>query len=348
MVLDIGDYTFIRYVCDITVHNIIYKYILYIMVHTWMTEVEKLCEKLRINCVNLSEYHRRRYYHFKSYGKYFRLPMIILASINATASVGLQPVLEQPYISGITCLIGMMMGILGAIELYLGIQSSMELELKQSKDFYSLAIDVYKTLQLKPEDRGEDGKDYLNKKYSMYVKLCEASNLLKRKLTMDLLTQIPSEFVDRSRGVTPVEVTRPDGSKHVVLKENESWIRYVQCCFEVQKVPANFFNEHDENLQLYDFSHPMDPYVPDSPLVRSSTDEVYVETPEYYEHHTSDVENQYYDTQHEVVDEEIVYNVHEELHQEEKENELIDKPENELIDKTENELIDKTGKDSDK
>ena len=58
--------------------------------------------------------------------------MIILASINSTASVGLQPIVEQPYISGLTCLIGMLMGILGAIELYMGIQSSMELELKQS------------------------------------------------------------------------------------------------------------------------------------------------------------------------------------------------------------------------
>ena len=261
--------------------------------------------------------------------------MIILASINATASVGLQPILEQPYISGITCLIGMMMGILGAIELYLGIQSSMELELKQSKDFYSLAIDVYKTLQLKADDRGEDGKDYLNKKYGMYVKLCEASNLLKRKLTMDLLTQIPSEYVDRSRGVTPVEVTRQDGTKHVVLKEDESWIRYVQCCFEVQKVPANFFHDHDENLHLYDFANHTEQYVPDSPLVSSSTDEVYVETPEYYEHPVSDVENQYYDTTNEVV-EEIVYNVHEELPQAEQVEEKVD------------EKVDEKEKDSDK
>ena len=71
------------------------------MLHKWTNEVESLCEKMRINCVNLSEYHRRRYYHFKSYGKYFRLPIIILASMNATASVGLQPILEQPIISGI-------------------------------------------------------------------------------------------------------------------------------------------------------------------------------------------------------------------------------------------------------
>jgi hypothetical protein len=162
----------------------------------WTTEVEELLEKLRINSVNLSEYHRRRYYHFKGFGKYFRLPLIVLASINSTASVGLQPILDQPIISGITCLIGMMMGIISAFELYLGIQNSMELELKQSKEFYTLAIDLYKMLSLRRENRGENGKDFLNKKYSNYIKLTEASNLLRRNLTVDLLTTVPTEMID--------------------------------------------------------------------------------------------------------------------------------------------------------
>lgn len=164
----------------------------------WTSEVEDILEKLRINCVNLSEYHRKRYYHFKGYGKWFRLPLIILASINSTASVGLQPVLDQSVISGITCIIGMAMGIISAYELYLGIQTNMELELKQSKDFYTLSIDLFKTLSLRRENRGEDGKDYLNKKYSHYIKLTEASNLLKRKLSVDTLTTIPAEFIDNT------------------------------------------------------------------------------------------------------------------------------------------------------
>lgn len=164
----------------------------------WTGEVEDILEKLRINCVNLSEYHRKRYYHFKAYGKWFRLPLIILASINSTASVGLQPLMEQQIISGITCLIGMFMGIISAYELYLGIQGNMELELKQSKDFYTLSIDLFKTLSLRRENRGEDGKDYLNKKYSHYIKLTEASNLLKRKLVIDTLTTIPNEMIDET------------------------------------------------------------------------------------------------------------------------------------------------------
>ncbi len=175
----------------------------------WTTEVEELLEKLRINCVNLSEYHRKRYYHFKGYGKYFRLPLIVLASINSTASVGLQPLVEQPIISGITCIIGMLMGIISAYELYLGIQANMELELKQSKDFYTLSIDLFKTLSLRRENRGEGGKDYLQKKYSQYIKLVEASNLLKRQLKVDTLTTIPPDFVDLTPASSELNLDEP-------------------------------------------------------------------------------------------------------------------------------------------
>ena len=223
------------------------------MLHKWTNEVESLCEKMRINCVNLSEYHRRRYYHFKSYGKYFRLPIIILASINATASVGLQPVLEQPSISGITCFIGMAMGILGSIELYMGIQTSMELELKQSKEFYSLAIDLYKTLRLHPENRGEDGKDYLNKKYSVYSKLCEASNLLKRKLKIDLLTTIPEQFVDTSRTNTPLEIDARGNESKIVLNEQRSILQYICCCVYDADNNTDTYIGGSKSLQLYNF-----------------------------------------------------------------------------------------------
>ena len=190
----------------------------------WSEEIEEICEKLRINCVNLSEYHRKRYYTFKSYGKWFRLPLIVLASVNSTASVGLQPVLDQQIISGITCLLGMVMGIIGSLELYLGIQSSMELELKQSKEYYTLAIHLFKTLALKRENRLEDGKEYLNEKYSLYIKLCESSNLLDRKMKTDLLAAIPTNYESNSSQGDETEYPKlldltPRGSHSNILEQ---------------------------------------------------------------------------------------------------------------------------------
>ena len=193
----------------------------------WNDEAEDILERLRINCVNLSEYHRKRYYHFKSHGKYFRLPLIILASVNSTVSIGLTDLLDQRIISGITCLIGMTMGIIGAVELYLGIQNSMELELKQSKEFYVLAIDLYKSLSLRRENRSENGKEYLHEKYSQYIKMVEASNLLQRKMTADLLTTIPPYYVDENLHEINYE-------KHIIKRQDKNIITEINSLHTVK------------------------------------------------------------------------------------------------------------------
>ena len=52
-------------------------------------EVEDILERLRQNSVSLSEYHRKRFYEYKSYAKYFRIPIILLSILNSTAAVGL-------------------------------------------------------------------------------------------------------------------------------------------------------------------------------------------------------------------------------------------------------------------
>jgi hypothetical protein len=180
----------------------------------------------------------------------------------------------------------MFMGIIGAIELYMGIQSSMELELKQSKEFYSLAIDLYKTLRLKPENRGEDGKDYLNKKYGVYSKLCEASNLLKRKLTVDLLTSIPEEYIDKTRATTPMEITSGDGTKKVIFKENKSFLQYICCCLYDADSSTDSFIGGDRNLSLYSFPN-MEAGIMNSPRIRMNKLSNYETDTE------SDIENQY-------------------------------------------------------
>jgi len=63
-----------------------------------------------------------------------------------------------------------------------------------SKDFYTLGTDIYKVLSLAPEDRGEDGIQYLNKKYAHYSKLVENSNLLKARFKEDKLTPTNGEL----------------------------------------------------------------------------------------------------------------------------------------------------------
>lgn len=177
-------------------------------------DVEQILENIRINAANLSEYHRRRFYHFKSFGKYFRIPIIVLSSITASASVGLQPVLEQGIISGLTCLLGFGIAVISSIEMYLGIQPAMDSELALSRDYYTLAIDIFKCLNLSRENRTEEPRSYLDKKYSDYKSLKETSSLLKSRMTVDLLATIPDGYENKS--------DRSNKPKHTCVRNVES------------------------------------------------------------------------------------------------------------------------------
>jgi hypothetical protein len=170
-------------------------------------DVEQILDNLRINSVNLADYHRKRFYHFKSFGKYFRIPVIVLSSITASASVGLQPILRQDIISGITCLLGFGVAVISSVEMYLGIQHAMDQEIALSRDYYSLAIDIFKCLNLSREHRSDEPKSYLDKKYADYQALRETSSLLKRKLNVDLLAPIPDGLENISVDASSIRKT---------------------------------------------------------------------------------------------------------------------------------------------
>jgi len=184
-------------------------------------DVELILENLRINCINLSEYHRKRFYFFKSFGKYFRIPIIVLSSITASASVGLQPVMNQSAISGLTCVLGFGIAVISSIELYLGIQRDMDAELALSRDYYSLGIEIYKCLTLSREHRASEPKSYLDDKFSQFQSLTESSALLSKKLKVDLLASVPDGFENKS-----VNSDRPEPffSKNPIHEKEEEQI----------------------------------------------------------------------------------------------------------------------------
>lgn len=144
----------------------------------WTDDIDKVLDNIRVNCVILSKLHKSRYFELKSSLKWYRLPVIILNGANSIISVGLQPYATQGAISLTTSLIALTCGIIGSIELYLGIQKRLENDMISQRDFYLLSVDIYKTLSLNRENRPIPAKDYLEKSYNTYTKLIESSATL--------------------------------------------------------------------------------------------------------------------------------------------------------------------------
>lgn len=163
--------------------------------NNWNTQIEILLNNIRENCNELEKFHKSKYFQVKNIVIYFKLPIIVLSSLNAIASVSLQPYMEQKYISALNCGLSFIIGILTSISLYLKIEDILENELFASKEYSKLSIEIYKMLNLKIEDRGIDGDQFLNNIYNDYVKLYDRTNLNENELT-DNLKQNMKTYID--------------------------------------------------------------------------------------------------------------------------------------------------------
>jgi hypothetical protein len=169
----------------------------------WTDDIDLVLNNIRINCVILSNLHKQRYFELQSSLKYYRMPVIILNGINSIFAVGLQPYIYQGTISLTNSLIALTCGIIGSIELYLGIQKRLENDMISQRDYYLLGIDIFKTLSLDKTNRPIPAKDYLEKSYNVYTKLIESSSTLA-KVKGDKLIQIDFDTDVENIVLTPV------------------------------------------------------------------------------------------------------------------------------------------------
>ena len=154
-----------------------------------MDDIETILENIRINSVMLNKIHKKRYLELQKSLKWFRIPIIILSSVNSIISVS-QQFIPQQEITASNSLLSLFIGIISSIEMFLKIDSQMESEMGSQKEYYILATNIYKTLSLNPLNRPEDMKAYLEESYSTYIKLLENSCIIHKKIE-DQLTNIP-------------------------------------------------------------------------------------------------------------------------------------------------------------
>lgn len=162
------------------------------MENDWSNDLEHALECLRINCALFSKEHKRDYFYYKRLSKYFRIPVIILGCINSVISIGFQQYMKQQNISIVSCLLSLLCSIIVMIELYLGIEKRIEMDMNSSKDYYLLSIDIQKILLLSRDKRPLPAKEHFEKVFSEYKKLIESSTIIQKKIK-DRLTQIDSK-----------------------------------------------------------------------------------------------------------------------------------------------------------
>lgn len=147
----------------------------------WNKDQESICEAVRGNCLYMSRQNKKQYLKLKSSLARYRLPVIILSAMNSVWSVGVSRYWDQHLISGVSCLISLIVGIIGSIQLFYNVESQLEQTLLSQSQYYNLAISIYRQLSLDRVRRDSNGIDYLNEIYSKYIVITDASLVIKNK-----------------------------------------------------------------------------------------------------------------------------------------------------------------------
>ena len=192
--------------------------------NTWTTNIERILDKLRINCCQLSNFHKYKYKYCKGQIKWFRLPIITITSINTFASVGLQEHLRQETISIITSVLSLIIGIITGIEMFMKYQDKMESELATHKEYYRISVDIFKMISIDRQHRKVTGKDFLEEKFGEYEKIKSRSRPEEpTDLMYDVLADMEDLYLykrrsgmDHGKGwINKIELAPPLYSKEV-------------------------------------------------------------------------------------------------------------------------------------
>jgi len=161
---------------------------------SYSKDILDIMDKIRLNSSNMSKQHKTNYFYYKWVSTLFRVPTIVISSISGVFSVGTQAYMNQNTISGIVCLLSLIISIINSIELYLHISDNVETELEMSKKYYILSCDLYKLLMLEDSNRPDNPKEQLKIYYSQYIDLYNESLLMRNNKYDKLLNfKLPND-----------------------------------------------------------------------------------------------------------------------------------------------------------
>ena len=155
--------------------------------HTWTNDIHSILKDLLHNCDELQKHHKTKYLINKKRLSYFRIPTILLSSINSVFSVGLTVYISQEKTSIINCLLSFLCGAIGAVELFLQINKKLEQSILSYQGYKLLSIKISSELKLNPSNRKLEGTDFLMEVLDEYRNLFEKSNVLRDKLNDKLI-----------------------------------------------------------------------------------------------------------------------------------------------------------------
>jgi len=156
-------------------------------IESWSRDIEIILDNLLENINTLQAEHKKLYIQLQAKLIWFRIPLILLSSLNSVFSVGLSDYVDQSLVSTINCLISLMCACISSVELFLNINKNMETTLQSYHGYKLLGIRISSCRKLDREHREKNALGFMNECISEYKNLLEQSIVLITDLDDELL-----------------------------------------------------------------------------------------------------------------------------------------------------------------
>jgi hypothetical protein len=156
-------------------------------IETWSKDIETILDNLLENINTLQAEHKKLYIQLQAKLIWFRIPLILLSSLNSVFSVGLNTYVDQSLVSTINCLISLICACISSVELFLNINKNMETTLQSYHGYKLLGIKISSCRKLDRDHREKNALGFMNDCISEYKNLLEQSVVLFNDLDDTLL-----------------------------------------------------------------------------------------------------------------------------------------------------------------
>ena len=162
----------------------------------WSHDIEQILSKIRLKSIVLSKYHTKSYIMYRHLLIWFRIPVILLSGISSVFSVALNHYVEIETVSMICCFISLSVGLLGSVELFLQIQSKMELHFTNNTNYGLIGNDIFKMISLDAINRTTDGLLFLEDYQSKFNSIMKTTIITNKRIHKQLVNIDDTDNVD--------------------------------------------------------------------------------------------------------------------------------------------------------
>jgi hypothetical protein len=164
---------------------------------------------ISIECIELEKMHKDKYFRLKGKLRYYKLPVIVLSTVNSVLSAGLgEYVKNQTTISTMSSGLALACSIISSIELYLQIEVSMVRSIESSKMYKTLYLRIEKYNGLYKCHRQMTPNEFLLDIYAEFVQLYQTSRLIMESSIAKFRTNVNNDIAKKYKR------DKKDGTKH--------------------------------------------------------------------------------------------------------------------------------------